>query len=157
MHLELFRSREVTTRMLLNLAVVFTASIYFLYSYHSSGWTYDIVAGVIFFVWSVFILWHAFKRKLLFKTAQNGFTARAIFGSRTLEWDQLVAMGKTSISQGSLLLVWKLSPDDEERFLVLSRKLLGEENIEKIVQIIKAKRPDLPAYREGEIVVEEND
>jgi hypothetical protein len=151
MKLDLYQSRKSTVRQIISLLVVGISAVYLLYSYQTSGWTYDIVFGVFFSLWALYILWVALTKRLLFRETSNGFVARGPFRYHTIQWDQLVAVGDRDISVRILLLVWKRKPDEKEKFLPLSKKSLDAENLERIFELIMKNRPDLPTYSRGEI------
>lgn len=149
--MEIYQSRKRTIRQGLNLVITALCAAYFLYSYQSSGWSYDITCGVIFSLWSLYVIWWMLKKRLLFKETSDGFVARGPFTYSTIRWDQLVAVGDRAISDRILLLVWKNEPNGKEKFLPLSKKSLEPDNLDQIFDLIMTRRPDLPAYSRGEL------
>lgn len=152
MSLVLHRPAKRVARQAVNFVITALVSGYFLYVYQSSGWTYDIVCGVIFGLWALYVLWNMASRRTVFEETSAGFTALGPFGRHSVAWDALFAIGGGAASENILLIVYKKQTDEKERFLALSRRSCGSENIDLIAQLIAEKRPGLPAYVGGKAV-----
>lgn len=151
MSLEIHRPRNVTLRQLFNLCLMAAFSAYFLYAYQTSGWTYDIVCGTLFAVWSLIILWHILTKRVRFKETPDGFESIRVFRNVKLRWDQLVAQADPAVESRIIFLVYRDTPDGKDRYLGISKKVLGEDQIAAVIRLIHAKRPDLAVFADGKV------
>lgn len=151
MSLRIYRTRKATMRQILNLCVMLAVSGYFLYQYQSSGWTYDVVCGVIFGIWGLYVLWHVVTRKVRFQETVDGFEAVKAFGTARLHWDQLIAHADPALESRIIFLVYRDTPDGKDRYLALSKRILGEEESADVIALINTKRPDLALFADGKV------
>lgn len=150
-YLKLYRSRKRLVHMVLNLLMYGTVTGYFLYGYQHSGSSLEVIFAGGFAVLTIWVLWNITTRKLLFEETDNGFSSFTPFGGKSLSWDQLHAMADRGPSDRVLLLVWKETPDDRERYLVISKKLFEQNGLDKIEELVRSKRPNLLGFKAGKV------
>lgn len=144
------RPGGVLLRQVVNLVVMVGVSAYLLYSYQSSGWTYDITAGIIFAVWACYILWHILSRPISFKEVADGFCVHRWFRWQHFKWADLVAKAEMDDTSRIVFVVARQPGDAKDTYVGISRRVLGEQ-FGDVIALINDKRPDLPIFAQGEI------
>lgn len=151
MALEIHRPRKRTYRMIFNVVLMLCVSAYFLYSYQSSGWTYDIVCGILFLVWGCYILLNLFARRVVFRETADGFEGWNVVRKFRVTWDQLTAMADPDETSHIIFFAYRTSPEGKERYIGMSRRALGDEGADQIIALVKNKRPKIPAFAGGQV------
>lgn len=107
---------------------------------------------MIFGAWALYVLWHIATRRTFLQETPTGFRALGPFRYHRVAWEELFAIGDRSVSDNILLIVYKRRGEQKERFLALSRRSAGDDNIETISRLIEVRRPGLPAFVGGKAV-----
>jgi len=148
------RPSHRTVRLALNFCLMAGVSFYFLVSYQRSGWTYDIVCGVLFAIWALYIGWAFLRRRIVFREDATGFQTHKFLRFPHYAWSDLVAIADQDAMSRILFLAAKRPDDGKEVYIGVARAALGEDGFAQVADLIKAKRPDLRRFADGKVLDE---
>ena len=124
---------------------------YFISKYWPEGSIYWLALGVL---WPLSLFFHLllpFKPKLTFEETSDGFISMEGWSTTRIRWDQIVALGRGVEEHGKHLIVWRENLDGKEKFVAVTTRGVGDEGFQKVGDLIRSKRPNLPDFSGGKV------
>jgi hypothetical protein len=131
-------------RIAFNFLILAGFAIYSLVQWSKAGFQYDLIAGVIFGLWALFILTVASRRGTLARIDAEGISINGI-----LRWRQIPYPAMTwydfDAGKRAGVIAYHADGNPKERYAAFSRRLLSADFIGQMREAIGERRPDLPA------------
>jgi len=141
--LQIERQPKQARRMIFNGLVAGAAGGWIVYDSLPGRETFWIVLGALFVVWSAFIFYNFFTRKVYLQTDAYGLTVFSVLGKRRALFTDM-AWSNIDPEQRVSVIAYRAKGSERDRFLALSTATIGKDGISALADILAKERPDLP-------------
>lgn len=140
---EIIRPKAKQYPMLMNIALMAAAGVWFIYAemqMPAASWLW-VALGGLFLVWAAW-LGYNLTQGLVLRLDESGVVARGIVATHRFGWDDLLWVDFTR-PHAAALMMYKGS-NGKDAVAVLTQKAANDDQRTEALRIIQSHRPDLP-------------
>lgn len=141
--LQIERQPKQARRMIFNGLVAGAAGGWIVYDAMPGRETFWIALGALFVIWSAFIFYNFFTRKIYLQADAKGVSVFTVFGKRRADYDDMT-WATIDPEQRASMIAYRPKGADRDRYLPLSTLTIGKDGIAALADRVAQKCPDLP-------------